>query len=129
MLTRCGAVALEGVADGAVVDLRVAGGHPRAGVAEQLLDDVLGHAGVDEPGPDGVTELVRVDAHGLAGLVANVDLLLPLAELARQCSRARRALVPSGFCWMPGNSQGEPSGQPVRTWCLLGADGGGGLAR
>jgi hypothetical protein len=31
-----------------------------------------------------VTELVGVDAHGLVGLIANVDLLLPLAELARQ---------------------------------------------
>ena len=79
-----GAVALEGVAHGAVVDLRVAGRHPRAGVAEQLLDHVLGHASVDQPGSDGVAELVRVDVHGLAGLVANVDLLLPLAELARQ---------------------------------------------
>ena len=55
------------------MDLGVAGGHPRAGVAEKLLDDVLGDAGVDQPGADGVAELVGVDPHRLAGLVAHAD--------------------------------------------------------
>ena len=86
MLTRWLAVALEGVADGAVVDLGVAGGHPGAGVAEQLLDDVLGDAGVDQPGADGVAELVGVDADGLAGFVAHVDL----ASASRRAGRERQ---------------------------------------
>ena len=42
-----GAVALERVAHGVVVDLGVAGCHARAGVTEEALDDVLGHAGVN----------------------------------------------------------------------------------
>jgi hypothetical protein len=33
--------------------------HGRAGMAEQALDDVLGHPLVDEPGPERVPELVR----------------------------------------------------------------------
>ncbi len=80
------AVELEGVADGAVVDLGVAGGHAGAGVAEELLDDVLGHAGVDEPGADGVAELVGVDPDGLAGFVPDVDGLLPGAELVGEAA-------------------------------------------
>ena len=64
------AVALEGVAHGVVVDLGVAGGHARAGVAEQLLDDVLGHPGIDQPSADGVAELMGMDPHPLTSFVA-----------------------------------------------------------
>jgi hypothetical protein len=44
--------------------------HVRAGVTEQLLHDVLGDAAVDEPGPEGVAELMTGHGDGLAGLVA-----------------------------------------------------------
>ena len=44
------AVLVEGPPDGGVVQGGVAGGHLRAGVAEEALDDVLGDALVDEPG-------------------------------------------------------------------------------
>ena len=105
------AVALEGVADGGVVDLGVAGGHARTGVAEQFLDDVLRDAGVDEPGPDGVTELVGVDSHGLAGLVAHVDLSLPVAELAGQAAVG----VGLGPVVVVAGA-GEQPRRPVRPW-------------
>lgn len=53
-------------------------------MAQELLDDVLGHASVDEPGADGVAELMGMDAHWPAGLVAHVDAGLPVAELVGQ---------------------------------------------
>jgi hypothetical protein len=42
-------------------------------MAEKALDDVLGHAFVDQPGPEGVPELVRGDSHGPAGTVVKAD--------------------------------------------------------
>ena len=71
------AVLVEGCAHGGVMERRVAGGHLGAGVAEEPLDDVLGDACVDQPGAEGVAELVGGDPHGLAGVVAQVDVLLP----------------------------------------------------
>ena len=38
-----GAIELERIADGVVVDLRVAGRHARAGMSDEPLDDVLGN--------------------------------------------------------------------------------------
>ena len=60
MLTRWALVVIEGLADGGVVDAGVMGGHVRAGVAEDLAHDVLGDVVVDQPGSEGVTELVTV---------------------------------------------------------------------
>ena len=50
-------------------------------MAEQLLHDVLGDAAVDQPGPQGVAELVAGHGDRLAGLVAQVDDALPACEL------------------------------------------------
>ena len=50
----------------------------RAGMAEELLDHVLRDAGVDQPGPEGVTELVTGHGDRLPGLVAQVDDALPV---------------------------------------------------
>ena len=68
-----GLVAVERFPDGGVVDLGVVAGHVRAGMAEELLHDVLGDAGVDQPGPEGVAELVPGHGDRLAGLVAQAD--------------------------------------------------------
>ena len=82
MLTRWLLVAVERLADGGVVDAGVVRGHVRAGVAEQLLHDVLGDAAVDEPGSEGVAEVVAGHGDRLAGLVAQADDALPVRELA-----------------------------------------------
>jgi hypothetical protein len=76
-----GAVGLERGADGAVVDLGVARRHPGARMAEQPLDDVLWDPGVDQPGADGVTELMSVGPHGLASFVVQTDVALPVPQL------------------------------------------------
>ena len=39
-----------------------------------------------KPGADGVAELVGVDAHWLAGFVAHVEFLLPVAELVGEAA-------------------------------------------
>lgn len=70
-------MALEGVADGVIVDLRVTSRHARAGVPEQSLDHVLRNAGVDEAGAGGVAGLMSVDAHTLASFVVHTDRLVP----------------------------------------------------
>jgi hypothetical protein len=49
-------------------------------MTEHLLHDVLRDAGVDQPRPEGVTELVGGDRHGLTGLVAQADVALPPGE-------------------------------------------------
>ena len=74
------AVPFELGADGGVVQMGVDGGHPRAGVAEQSLDHVLRHAGVDQPGAEGVPEPVQGDVCGAAGLVVQADAVLPDGE-------------------------------------------------
>ena len=63
------------------MDLGVVAGHVGAGVAEELLHDVLGDAAVDEPCPEGVAELVTGHRDRLAGLVAQADDALPAPEL------------------------------------------------
>ena len=68
-----GLVALEGLAHGVVVELGVDAGHFRAGVAEDALHDVLGDAGVDQPGAESVSELVGGDAHAAAVFVVQAD--------------------------------------------------------
>ncbi len=68
---------IEGGPHGGVVEGGVAGGHLRRGVAENPVHDVLGHAVVDHPGPEGVAELMCGDANGLAGLVVQADGVLP----------------------------------------------------
>jgi hypothetical protein len=50
-------------------------------MAEEFLDDMLGNAGVDEAGADGVAELVSVHSNLLPGFVTDIDRLLPAAEL------------------------------------------------
>ena len=74
------AVVVEGCADGGVAERGVAGGHLGAGMAEEPPDDVLGDACVDQPGAEGVAELVGGDPHGLAGVVAQVDVVLPAGQ-------------------------------------------------
>jgi len=49
------------------------------------LDDVLGDAGVDEPGADGVAELVSVDAHCLAGFVVHADYAVTWSGMVYVC--------------------------------------------
>ncbi len=73
-------VVVERRPDGGVVDGGVAGGHLRGGVPKHLLNDVLGHSGVDQPGPQGVAELVGGDGHTLTGLVMQADVFLPVGE-------------------------------------------------
>ena len=75
-----GLVALEGLAHGVVVEVGVDAGHLGAGVAEDALDDVLGDAGVDQPGAEGVAELVGGDAHAATAFVVEADRGLPLSE-------------------------------------------------
>src|SRR5437667_6046432 len=76
-----GLVAVELLPDGGVVDLGVVAGHVRAGVSEELLHHVLGDAGVDQPGPESVTELVGGDSDRLAGFVVQANDALPVSEL------------------------------------------------
>ena len=85
-------------------------------MAEELLDDVLGDAGVDQPGPDRVAELVGVDAHRLAGLVVHADAALPAAELTREAAVGVGPGAVGVVRSIPGNSQGDPSGQRSSTW-------------
>jgi hypothetical protein len=51
-------------------------------MSEQLLDDVLRHAGVDQSGPESVAELVAAHPDRLARPIAQVDDGLPVGELA-----------------------------------------------
>ena len=46
-------------------------------MAEEFLHDMLGHAGVDQSGAQGVPELVCGYPCRLAGFVAHVDGVLP----------------------------------------------------
>src|SRR5262249_19467594 len=76
-----GLVAVECLPDGGVVDLGVVAGHVRAGMAGGLLHHMLGDAGVDQPRPECVTELVGGHGDRLPGLVAQADDPLPAPEL------------------------------------------------
>ena len=67
---------------------------------------MLWHARVDQPGADGVAELVSVDPDRLAGFVADVDLDLPAAELTRQTA-VRVRLGSVGVILQPGEQPRE----------------------
>ena len=49
-------------------------------MAEKALDDVLRHLLVDQPGPEGVPELVRCHLDRPAGAVVEPDAGLPVLE-------------------------------------------------
>ncbi len=117
---------LEGVAHGVVVDRGVTGGHARAGVAEKLLDDVLRDAGVDQSCPNGVPELMRLDAHCLAGLVVHTDAALPAAELTRKAA-VGVGQVTVGILLDPREQPRRPIRTALAYVGLLGPDGLGGL--
>ena len=51
---------------------------------EELLDQMLRHAGVDEARAEGMAELVGGHSHRPPGLVAQIDCLLPAAEPVAQ---------------------------------------------
>lgn len=74
------AVALELLAQGGVVEMGIQAGHKRTGVTEKALDDVLRHSLVDQPGPDGVPELVRGYSDRPPGTVVQADAGLPVFE-------------------------------------------------
>jgi hypothetical protein len=116
----------EGVSDGAVVYLGVAGGHPRAGVTGQLLDDVLGDAGVDQSSADSVTKLVGVDPYRSAGFVAKLDASLPAAELAGEAGVGVR-LGAIGVLEQAGEQPWGTAWPAVEDVGLLGSDGVGGF--
>ena len=85
------------------MDAGVTRGHMWAGVTEQLLRDVLRDAAVDEPGPQGVAELVAGHSNWLSSLVAQADDPLPALKLLAQ-SAVRIGLVasagsPPGLRW------------------------------
>jgi hypothetical protein len=74
------AIPFELGADGAVVQVRVHGGHARAGMTQQALDHVLRHPRVDHPGAESVPETVHGNGCGAAGLVVQADAVLPVGE-------------------------------------------------
>src|SRR5262249_42942295 len=76
-----GLVAVECLPDGGVMDPRVMAGHAGAGMPEELLHHVLGNAGVDQPCPERVAELVTGHPDRLPGLIAQADGALPGLEL------------------------------------------------
>ena len=76
-----GLVAVERLPDGGVVDLGVMAGHVRAGVAGELLDHMLGDAGVDQPRSRRVAELVPGHGDRLPGFVVQADDALPVRQL------------------------------------------------
>ena len=75
-----GAPRLEGFADGGVVQVGVGCGHLRAGVAEESLHDMLGHALVDQACPVCVAELMRAYLCWPFGAVVQFDRVLPAAH-------------------------------------------------
>jgi hypothetical protein len=103
------AVPLELLAQGGVVELGVQAGHKRTGVTEKALDNVLGHSLVDQPGPEGVPELVRGYSDRTAGAVVQADAGLPVLE------RPAEHPVAVGLAGSrrDGNSKREPAG---RVW-------------
>ena len=56
-------------------------GHVRAGVAGELLDHMLGDAGVDRPRSRRVAELVPGHGDRLPGFVVQADDALPVRQL------------------------------------------------
>src|ERR1017187_7794818 len=65
---------------GGVGQPRVAGGHPRRVVIEDLLHDVLGNVPVDQPGAQSMAPLVRGQVHRPAVFVADLTSFQPAAE-------------------------------------------------
>jgi hypothetical protein len=73
------------------------------GVPEEPLHDVLGDAlHVDQPGPEGMTELMTGHRDGLPGLVAQVDDALPAHELPTEGAVRVRPWTPSSLPAHPG---------------------------
>ena len=86
-----GLVAVEGFPHGGVVDFGIMARHIGAGVADQLLHDVLGDAGVYQAGPERVAQLVGGDGHGAAIFVMEVYAPLPGPQLAPEGMVVKRA--------------------------------------
>ena len=126
MLTRWRLVAVERLPDGGVVDLGVVAGHVRAGVAEELLDDVLGDAGVDQPGPERVAELVAGHGDRLPGLVVQADDALPAPQLLAE-GAVRVGLGAVVVAGDPGEQPRAAGGPALAHVVLLGGDGRRGL--
>src|SRR5487761_213148 len=116
-----GLVAVESLPDGAVMDFGIMPCHIWAGVAEQFLHHVLGDARIYEPGPQGVAELVPGHPHLLVCLVAQVERLLPAAQLGAK-DGVHKGLGPIGVAGEP-REQPRGAGGPVLAHVrLLGRD-------
>ena len=92
-------------ADGGVVQPGVVRGHLRGVVVEDAPHDLLRDVPVDQPGAEGVSPLVRGQAHRSAVCVANIAAVQPAVErepVGRSGDRGR----PSGFFVGRGNSTG-----------------------
>jgi hypothetical protein len=90
-------------------------------MTEQLLHDVLGDAAVDQPGPQGVAELVTGHGDRLAGLVAQVDDALPVRELLAE-GPVRVGLGAVVVAGDPGEQPRAARGPVPQHVVLLGAD-------
>ena len=99
----------------------VVAGHVRAGMAEELLHHVLRDAGVDQPCPECVTELVTGHGDRLPGLVAQVDDALPAPELLDEGAVRVRpgAVVVAGHA---GEQPGTACWPALAHVVLLGSD-------